>query len=189
MTRDDFVALARELEGLGAAPETKAAYLDLIAPVETHGMREAMSSLSGCGLVTRGLWRRCGIVHPRLESPYVIGHAMSDLLSIAAEARAATAGLSRWPEPGDAVIVGGGPDGGGPEHVFTVLEVDDADNDITALDGGQRDAQGHQVVRVRHHVIADGADRAHDANEPGGGLPRRVRWVLNIEKILERFAQ
>jgi hypothetical protein len=86
------------------------------------------------------------------------------------------------------VIVGGGADGGGPEHAWTCLSVEvgasgaDPLEKHEALDGGQRDEDGKQVILVRHHELHRGFDKTST-------YARRVRWVLDVEKIVGAFAR
>ena len=194
-TRGRLTAYARTLDGLSANPndtDRRAAYLDVIAPVETPSRAAEMARCSGCALVARGILRRF-IEHPILAAQYRDTHAMSDLVEIARGA-GAVHGPDRTPEPGDLVIVGGGADGGGPEHVYMVLDVqpdpyDDGGWLVTGLDGGQRDAGGCQLVIQRDHIIGHGRDRGTRANDPGGGSTRLVRFVLDTGAILDRFGR
>ena len=194
-TCNDVVDYARTLDGLTASPnvpELREAYLDLIAALDTPSRAAELARCSGCALVARGILRRF-IDHPILESSYRDTHAMSDLVEIARGA-GAVHGPDRTPEPGDLVIVGGGADGGGPEHVYLVLDVEpdpyeDGSLLVTGLDGGQRDAGGHQLVIVRDHVLVNGNDRGLRANDPGGGSTRRIRFVLDTGAILDRFGR
>lgn len=193
--RPEIVAFAAALDGLSASPsdpDARQRYLDLVAPGEPPERRGEMATMSGCALVARGVWRALGVDHVLLRAPYRTGRAMADLMCIAFEAGAAHAGAERIPEPGDLVIVGGGEDGGGPEHVYTVIDVG-GDGDappgdvlLESIDGGQRDAGGHQCIQRRARRITDGWDYAH-GTDPGGGSGRRVRWVIDGEKVLEKF--
>lgn len=187
MTHDELIAIALDAAGLGVRPGSRDAYAALITGgMETEHRTGEMLAMSGCGLVVRGLWRRMGVRHPILDRPYRTQRAISDLVDIARDAGVLHAGMARTPQPGDAVIVG--PDNGAPEHVYTVLAIEadpyDAGWCIEALDGGQRDDDGHQVVRIRDHVISGEIDRADGATEPGAGVPRRVRWVIDVTKLL-----
>lgn len=192
--RDDVVAYAHTLDGLGAAPadpDRRAAYLDVIARDESPERCNEMARMSGCELVMRGILRRF-IRHPRLEARYISGRAGADLLEIARQAGGAFAWRRKAPEPGDILIIGGGTDGGGPEHAYMVLSVGpDPDDDdvllIHGLDGGQRDDDGFQIITTREHVLRQGTDRASDGNDPGGGARRKIRFVLDLAAILERF--
>lgn len=191
--RDDVVAYARSLADLGANPvnaEARARYLELIAPGETARRAAEMATMSGCELLGRALWRRY-ILHAILESPYRDRQAGADLLAIAREAGAATSGLSRWPDRGDVVIVGGGPEHGGSEHAWTSLaSTGDAFARVPGeylethegLDGGQLDGAKCQVIRLRAHELHAGWDSTSTYR-------RRVQWVLDVARIVERFGR
>lgn len=186
-SRAEVVAFAAALDGLGADPsddEARAVYIDLVAPGETEARAGEMAGVWGCALVARGVLRAF-IEHARLAPPYRDGKAMTDLVEIARQAGGAY-GPQRVPEPGDLVVVGGGAGGGGPEHVYVVLEI--AEGLVTGLDGGQKDDGGHQVIRVREHVLTDGWDTAHD-DQSGGSVRRKIRWVLDVDAVIERFGR
>jgi hypothetical protein len=177
--RHELVAFAAALDGCSANPADpvdRARYLDLIAPYETSERAAEMANMSGCALVARGILRALGVKHPLLDAPYVTGHAMVDLVQIARDA-GALHGPDYAPEPGDFVIVGGGADGGGPEHVWMCLP------DGQGVDGGQRDAEHYQCVRIRKHDVDDGWDAAHDDGVRGFAR-RKVRFVIDCEQVL-----
>ncbi len=187
-TRADVTAYARCLAGLSASPAcpaTRAAYLNLIAPCETPERAAEMAMMSGCALVALAVLRHF-IAHGRLEAPYRTGEAMADLVAIGREA-CALRPTGSAPQPGDVVIVGGGTDGGGPEHAWTALSVawDPYEPTVTVqgLDGGQRDDLGYETIVLRDHVIVG----ATDSTVPG--LSRKVRWVLDLDAILARFGR
>jgi len=189
--RPELVAFAAMLADLGANPcdlVERQRYFELVAPGEAPARATEIATMSGCALVCRGILRAF-IQHPILDAPYRTGRAMADLIGIAVEA-GALHGPERVPEPGDLVVVGGGADGGGPEHVWIALTVEAFDEQLVAgaIDGGQRDADGHQVVRERKHVLGAGYDLARDDGAPGGA-PRRVRFVVDVEAVLERFGR
>ncbi|APR75426.1 Hypothetical protein A7982_00772 [Minicystis rosea] len=194
--RDDVVAYAHTLDGLSAAPvdpDRRAAYLEVIAPNESKERCDQMATMSGCELVQRGILRRF-IRHPRLEARYINGRAGADLLEIARQANGAFPWQRKTPEPGDILIIGGGTDGGGPEHAYMVLTIrpDPDDDDALlahGLDGGQRDDEGFQIITTREHVLRRGLDQASDGNDPGGGTARKVRFILDLEAILQRFGR
>ncbi|MEP7123131.1 MAG: hypothetical protein ABJE95_19540, partial [Byssovorax sp.] len=149
MIRDLVTAYARTLAGLTADPSCplrRAAYRDLIAPIETAARASEMERMAGCELVQRGILRRY-IQHPLLEQPYRDRKSGVDLVTIALQARAAFLALrARTPRPGDIVIVGGA--GDGPEHAWMALDVVESPYPgggllVTGLDGGQRDAGGY----------------------------------------------
>lgn len=189
--RDDVVDFARTLINLGANPtnaEARARYLELIAPGETAARAAELAECSGCELTGRGIWRRF-ILHPILEAPYRDRQAGADLLAIARAAGASTVGLARWPERGDVVIVGGGADGGGPEHAWTSLGVEGDSSEHArgiekheGLDGGQLDDDGKQLILVRRHQLRRGLDTT-------SSYARRVRCVLDVKKIIGAFGR
>lgn len=191
--RDEVVAFAWTLADLGANPGNPSArvrYLELIAPGETERRAAELALCSGCELVCRGIWRRF-IIHPILESPYRDQQAGADLLAIARQACAATSGLSRWPELGDVVIVGGSPAFGGAEHAWTSLSIAvdpyaHAPSEHTethqGIDGGQRDGAGKQVIHLRQHELHDGWDST-------ATYRRCVTWVLDVARIVEWFGR
>lgn len=192
--REAVVAYARTLEGLCADPSdelTRQVYSDLIAPGETPQRRAEMLCNSGCELTCRAILRRF-ILHPLLENPYRDTKAGADLMAIAYAADAVRLPGS-IPSPGDIVIVGGGDDGGGPEHAWTMIETAWAGYDgrvlDLGLDGGQRhptalgtDGKHAQLVALRDHELRDGWDTEN-------GSRRKVRAVLDIEAIYKAFGR
>lgn len=186
--RSTIVAFAAALDGLSASPSDpvgRAAYLWLVAPGESPSRADGMATMSGCALVARAVLRHF-IDHPLLEQPYRTAQAMADLVAIAREADALH-GPERVPEPGDLVVVGGGTDGGGPEHVWICL-APTGDGRLDGIDGGQRGRDGSQLVKMRQHELADGYDRAFD-DGAGGSARRKVRFVIDTEKVIERFGR
>ncbi len=166
--RDRFVELCQSFHGLGAAPSTRDAYLDLIGPDEPPAMRAAFTTsivngrpgMSGCALMVRAAWKRAGVQHPRLSQPYVIGAAVSDVIQIAITGLGFVDlrrdGLrGRLPKRGDVLWMDA------PEHVEVVTDITDHDEEppvpicpsrgitIEATAGGQRDAQGWQLICQR----------------------------------------
>jgi len=178
-SRVEVVAYAAALDGLGVASDRER-YLDLIAPGETPQRAADMAAMSGCALVAAGVLRACGVEHPSLAAPYRVGDAVARLVRIARE-RGALHGPERVPEPGDLVIVGGGADGGGPEHVWIALSSPE-DDVIDGIDGGQRDGSGRQEIRAREHRIVDGLDQAYD-DGVASRVRRRVRYVIDVEAL------
>lgn len=183
--RIEVISFACSFEGISANPkdpETRAIYLGLIAQGETPERAAEMAIMSGCALTQRGIlfaW----IDHPLLNNRYRDRMAMADLGDIAREADAI-----RLPShdrlAGDLVIVGGeDPKLGGPEHVWMDL------GDGTGLDGGQRDLQHFECIRIRNHETIGGWDHGHDSNDPGGGLRRKIQAVLDLQAILDRFGR
>jgi hypothetical protein len=110
---------------------------------------------------------------------------MADLVAIGREAGALRSPGS-LPSPVDIVIVGGGTDGGGPEHAWTLLETTWAGYDgrvlDVGLDGGQRDGDGAECIRVVEHVLREGWDQTERST-------RRVRWVVDVEGVVARFGR
>jgi hypothetical protein len=198
--RSQVVTYGRTLAGLSADPAwpfLRGDYLDTIAPGETPSRANEMAKMSGCALTCRAILRRF-IRHPILEAPYRDRQAVSDLMRIAQGAEAVT--VISWPDaprrpdrfevqPGDMLIVGGGLSGDGSEHAWTVLDVV-ADPGyevspgllVTGLDGGQRDAGGHQLIALRDHEIRDGWDVTSTGR-------RRIRYVLDVAAIVTRFGR
>lgn len=181
------IELARSIDGLGMT-RNQDGYLALIAEGEDRLRALDMGVMSGCALVVRGLWRRLGVHHPILLAPYRTGRAVSDLVEIAGASHALVEVRDRLPalHEGDVVIVGGGPAYGGPEHVWTALDVtgqgypDETTALIRGLDGGQRDEHGRQVIRVVQHEISGVPPK-------DGG--RRVRWVIDFGLVWRRWGQ
>jgi len=192
--RSQVTDYARSLAGLSANPADELSarvYRDTIAPGETLARADEMALMSSCALTCRAILRRF-IKHPILEAPYRDRRAVSDLVEIAQAARAAWAGDRHVGEligPGDMLIVGGGEDGGGSEHAWAVLDVvPDPGYEptpgllVTGLDGGQRDAGGHQLISLRDHEIRDGWDITSTGR-------RRIRYVLDVAAIVQRFGR
>lgn len=201
MTPEDIraraVEIAESLVGMSANradPEARRAYMDLVAPGESERRREQLATVSGCGLVVAAVWRALGVRAPELEMPYLTGTAVSRLLRIAQRARAwvmfTTGSL---PEPGDAVIVGGG-SSGGVEHIYTVIAVsEDEGPTLDSVDGGQRDDDGAQQILARRRAWEGRSDRVEDASDPGatasGG--RLIQGFIDVTRLPideERFA-
>ncbi len=176
--RDDVANFAKSLAGMSVNPrdsEARAAYLALIAPGETPARAAEMGTMSGCALVARAVLRRF-CAHPILDAPYRTGRAMSDLVQIAVDADAARRSrmFPFWSaiDVGDIVIVGGGFDGGGPEHTWIALAGG------FGIDGGQKDPNGWQHILERSHYVSAGRDGA-----------RVIRYVLDVEAILRAFGR
>jgi hypothetical protein len=178
-TRDDVATFARSLAGMSANPrdpEARAAYLALIAPGETSARAAEMGNMSGCALVARAVLRRF-IRHLILESPYRDRRAVSDLVEIADGGWVGALRSALYvPEPGDIVIVGGGADGGGAEHVW--ISVGEGEG----IDGGQEDENDCQSIILRGHTIAGGWDST-------ATYRRKVRYVLDVAAILRAFGR
>jgi hypothetical protein len=182
--RVKLVELARSLDGLGMGTQSDR-YRKLIGYSESITRAHEMAQMSGCALVVRGLWRHVGVRHPILMEPYRTGQAVCDLFEIAQSASALVTVRDELPavSDGDAVIVGGGAQGGG-EHVWTVLDVTARDYPergthlIRGLDGGQRDGQGLQMIEIKTHEIM--------GSPPVDGY-RRARWVIDFDAVWRKW--
>lgn len=166
IARDAVISAALAIVGACAVGPRAAEYADAIkAPGEQNA--------SGCALISG----RCIIVRAFVRVPscltedYLRGHAMSDVLHAIRSADAWRRPVyPALPAPGDIVHVAEAGDESG--HVFVLVRgpIDDACT-YEGVDGGQRDAAGHECVRLRRHEIAwsDGKllERAQDAaDEP-----------------------
>ncbi|AUX33188.1 MULTISPECIES: hypothetical protein [Sorangium] len=184
--RKALVELARSLDGVGMT-SSAVDYLKLIGDGETLSRARELATLSGCALTVRGMWRRAGVDHPILCTPYRTGRAVTDLVEIALDSQALVEARDELPVvyPGDVVIVGG-LGYGGPEHVWTVLDAtgqgypDATTSIVTGLDGGQRCERGQQVIRVKTHEIT-GVPPVDDG--------RRVRWVIDFGAVWRRWGR
>lgn len=178
--RCKLVALAESYIGCGEGKDHER-YLDLVCgPHDLDPqMRNALDHASGCALVARGLWRKAGLVHPLLQDRYRIRHAMADIEQIARDYGAWVPGKDtggKLPKPGDAVVLDS-PTGG---HAFTVLAVHIGEKlELESVDGGQLDAQGHQLILRMHRywstsgrVLVDHAYRS-----------RPVRGWVDVDKL------
>ncbi len=156
--RQVFQEAALAVEGLGGAPETREAYLALIAPGESDAMQRDMLQMNGCALTVRGVWRDLGVNHAILNRPYRIGMAVADVAQIAKDANA----WRRTGEPliGDVFLIDN------LEHVGIVIDRPNASS-IISIDGGQRDAFGNQLIRRRSRVFVDGALFGNDGVNDG----------------------
>lgn len=165
--RDQFVALALSVEGLGAAPATLQAYCDLLATsLEDFGDPRARSEeavMSGCALVVRGLWWRAGVRHKILIAPYRIEHAVEDVIQIARD-YGALHGPERIPQRGDVVVITN------PVHMITSIAL--TGSTLTSIDGGQRDGSNLECIRRR--------DRQMSSTRLDG---RPIAWVIDCTAI------
>lgn len=173
---------ALRVVGLGAAEAERDEYLALIGPGETDATRSAMLTMSGCGLTVRGLWRRFGMVDPRLEPPYEPASVMTTIQGMAKEADAWHAGGSGLPElgVGDVVYVSQ------PDHVGTIVRVDERDGgvDVTTVDGGSKDAAGLQkIVTFDRSFGLDGSVTAG----PMAGQGRQVVGTVSLPAMAKHF--
>lgn len=156
--RTIFAENALAVEGLGGAPSTREAYLELIGPGESEQMRRDMLQMNGCALTVRGLWRQAGVQHSLLTRPYRVGMAVADVVQIAKDADAWR--TSGEPLMGDVFLVDN------LEHVGTVVERPNATT-VLSVDGGQRDSAGFQLVRKRSRVLVDGVMFGNDGVNDG----------------------
>ncbi len=176
--RARIVSLALSYVGVSCrTKEGRERYLELVAgPGDTDaamlGYLTAPKT-SGCGLTVRGLWRRCGLRHPLLESRYRPGMAMSDVQMIAREAGAWRTGLSTPPRPGDAVLIDR-PHGG---HLYTVTDVGPGPVlTIDSVDGGASDG-GAQAIAARRRTWTLGAGGRIVDHREGGGSYAVLGWA------------
>lgn len=159
--RNRIVDLALIVDQWTADPQspTRADFLELVAPsvIEAHApsiltpaqlasRQTSLASVSTCGLVVRGLWRRAGVHAPSLCQPYRIGRAISDLMDIARGAQAWRTADTRdaMPSIGDVPLYEA------PEHVAVLIDVQRAAPDelrTIEICGGQRNARGYQLAR------------------------------------------
>ena len=177
-TRQDVVDFARPLAGLSADPAChvkRAMYIALVAPGETEARGAEMATMSGCELLAlRGILGAF-IDHPLIANQYRDRKAGEDLLQVGREAHAVRL-AGELPQLGDILIVGGGEDGGGSEHAWTLV------GEGEGIDGGQRDAKGFESIALRQHEIQNGWDVTSTYR-------RKIRFLLNTGAILERFGR
>lgn len=167
-------------------------YLGLIGPHETEAMRHSMSTMSGCGLIIRGMWRELGLDEDRLFGPYKIGQAITDLIRIARE-NDALRRKGELPCAGDVVLVGGPPGCGGTEHVFTVIDAPPCFDErgkarLVSVDGGQKDELGRQTIKRKERVwsLVNGSIWDSTSNHwdgPAQAVGRKVILVVDCLKL------
>jgi len=155
MERQQFVDAALSVVGLGANPKDPYAlvdYTNLIAPGETEQRANSMLSMSDCGLVVAGIWRKAGVVHPSLDPPYIDQTAISRLTTLAHKYGAwVNFSQGSFPEPGDMVLIGDN-GAGGTEHVFTVVEISSDGAHLVSVDGGQRDDDHYETILKKNRI-------------------------------------
>jgi len=135
--------------GYGDAPAgRRQSYLDLIAPNDSPSAQKAYGKLSGCALSALGWLRLFGLSDPELWSPYRIGRAVADVVTIARRHGAWVQG-DVMPGLGDIVLVKS------PEHVFVCLGIEDGV--CTSADGGQVDGQGQCIKVCKRPVTRRGS--------------------------------
>lgn len=181
--RQVFVDAAKAIVGLGASPknpDTRQAYLDLIAPGETDKNKiNSMATMSGCGLVVAGIWRAAGVQDPHLTSPYIIGTAVSRLSVLAHSCGAWTNwSADDFPDLGDAVLVGDN-GAGGVEHIYTVTYSSYEGTALSSVDGGQRDPNGFQTILAKNRLWKGQKDIAYLGTDPGSNINGRkiIGWI------------
>lgn len=189
MIRDTMVDAALAVVGFGAARANADQYADLIAAGETDRARAGLLKASDCGLVVRGLWRRVGLVDPRLEAPYVVGSVMATIRNMALEAGAwrgaeLVSGGEYAPEEGDVFWIGEG------DHVATLTRIvssdtTDVDYKWFSVDGGQRDTSGAEVILNR--VRACKVDGAGMLVLDGLAAVRPLVGVIDLEALAAKF--
>ncbi|MGK3961333.1 hypothetical protein WMF01_12200 [Sorangium sp. So ce1667] len=199
--RERAAEFARALNGIGAGPDTRGQYIDLIAPGESPRMRAWMADMSGCALVAAGVWRAVGVRHRLLEPPYKVQTAVSRLVAMGVECGAmrrprADRLTECLPQPGDVVWVGQGIG----THVYVAIDVGLRSGIpvLYALDGGQRDDDGNpattdpQIIYAKEHVwTASGREVLDIARrlEPGErwGAQRPVQGWIDLVTIVAAF--
>jgi hypothetical protein len=180
---------------------TATQYLDLIAGGESDRARADMSVMSGCGLVVRGLWKRCGLCDPRLDAPYKVGSVIATIEEMAHEADAWRSAASidhgvYMPDAGDVFMLDG------PVHVATLMSTSPAAADPPhdfanvgfgdfgdasgrpwqwfSVDGGQRDAYSDEFIARRTRTCA-----LHGSTLALDGRP--LLGVVDIEALFAKF--
>jgi hypothetical protein len=91
-----------------------------------------------------------------------------------------------YPAPGDMVLVGDNGTGG-VEHVYTVvgIELSNGQMTIRSIDGGQRDAKGHQHVLLKQRIWKGRQDVVVNATDPGGQKAggRIIQGWVDVSKL------
>lgn len=187
-SRERVAEVALAQVGLSADPSTgtRESYVQLVAPGESAQMVAAMLTMSGCGLVVAGIWRKVGLEHELLSPPYKIGHAIVRLITVAKQSGAwKVYAKGDFPSIGDMVLVGDGSPSGGIEHVYTVVETDSLNRTLITVDGGQKTVKGFQTVLKKQRTWATGRDVVFNGTDPGsravGG--RKIIGVIDVLKL------
>jgi hypothetical protein len=181
LERWKMARLARHVVGLSAGPSTRAEFLDLIAGGETDAVAADMATLSTCGLVVRGLWRRFGMSDPRLEAPYVPASVIANIIAMAKEAEGWSDGWSSPPDVGDVLYMSA------PDHVGTVVHTEpgaDGGMVVVTVDGGTTDAGGYQSVSTYERAISPAGALL---TGPLAGNGRTVYGVAHLPALASRF--
>lgn len=188
--RSKAVEIARAMAGLSANPrdpESRRRYLEVIAPGEPDAKTKEMATMSGCGLLVAGIWREIGVKAKQLDPPYKVGSGVSRLIQIARAAKAwVPFKKDARPQPGDMVLVGDNATGG-VEHVYTVVAVSDGAQglEIQSVDGGQRDAERCQLVRLKDRVWRGSRDCVLSGSDPGAELAggRVIQGWVDLSRL------
>ncbi|WP_437320228.1 hypothetical protein [Sorangium sp. So ce385] len=189
MIRDKAVEISRGVVGLTAdanKPESRLRYIALIAPGETKARATELATDSGCGLVVAGIWRELGVKARQLTPPYVTGTAIRRLRELALAANAwVPFKQGAHPDRGDMVLVGDN-HAGGPEHVFTVVSVDNGSQgpEIESVDGGQIE-HGYQIVQLKRRVWRGNRDVVLSGSAPGAaaGTGRVIQGWADVSRL------
>jgi len=141
---------------------------------------------SSCALVARGLLRKAGLKHERLQNAYKTAKAMEDIAVIARDFDAYIPGNSSTaPKPGWIIQVG---PKGGSGHVFTITEVKRIGSQlvIKSVDGGQKDGGGKQTIKTFERRWHKGGEDVDSKNKKGkwwwdnnGISVRRVQFMMD----------
>jgi hypothetical protein len=193
MTRTDAIALVTGWAGIVADPALTdrglADYVAIIAPIEPAATAADMARESGCALVARGYLRQVlDTLPPELAPPYVNGHALSDLESIARRAGAIRPATYQ-PQPGDIVHVGA--TATAAEHVFIVTSIEtEADDALPcgSVQGGMRQpATRYERVGRQDRTIVYSTHGATD-HEVGGAV-RPIVDVYDLDGLLAHYTE
>lgn len=168
--RQNAVEVALASVGLHNPDE---AYLDLIAPNETKFRRAEMGKMYSCALTVLGIWRRIGVTHPLLSSPYVNTKAISNVLQVAHDYGAILDPKTPL-EPGMAVLLD---EYGSESHVYTVVDVNEGGS-VTSVDGGQR-IDGEEGILQIQRIVTGAVD--HRLTTPQ--LARPVSQVIDPDLL------
>ncbi len=189
--RERMLEEARFASGMNVRDHTDG-FLDLVAgDIETPATRSAMLGMSSCALTVRGLWRRLGLSHHILLSPYEIGAAVRDVIRIAKDLDAWREPRLGWddhangllqPKPGDSAVVWSR-DNGTDAHVFTIVDLEELPGmlRIESVDGGQRTADGVRCIATRRRTWARGPNGYQD--RPDGGEAKAVQGWVDLDAL------
>lgn len=79
-TAQELVDLVRSY--VGCSLKNRADELGELVACGVDDPKKIVGIKTNCATFSRGIMKKAGIVHPILEKPYVIGHAISDLIQI-----------------------------------------------------------------------------------------------------------